>query len=199
MTVVNEEQVRFNPRISAAIRSRDLGALKELLAAEPGQVRAFTPFAGGTWLHYAAHEGDLDAVQLLLSLGLDVNVGDARDGRKAICDASSGGREEVARELLEAGSKLDTSEPVRNPLFAAIQGKSLPIVRMLLSRGIDSEARYTGPSMKSMDAVAFALERGEVEIAKEIAKWNAKGDEKFAAQILERARKVAASNNVELQ
>src|SRR5438128_3188946 len=139
MIAVNGEQVRFNPKISSAIRSRDFSALKELLIAEPAQIRAFTPFAGGTWLHYAARESDIDAVRLLLSLGLDVNVGDAREGRAAICDASLGGHEEVVRVLLDAGSRLDTSEPVRNPLFSAIIGRSLPVVKLLLAQGIDTE------------------------------------------------------------
>jgi len=165
--VSNDEQVRFNPSISAAIRNRNITVLRELFAAEPQQLRAITPFAGGTWLHYAAREGDIDAVRLLLSLGLNVDVGDAREGRAPICDASLGGHEDVVEALLDAGAALDTSEPVRNPLFAAIIGRSLPIVRLLLSRHVESNVRYDGPSMNNMDAVAFALERGEVEIAKE--------------------------------
>lgn len=167
-------ETRFNPEISAAIRNRDLPTFQDLLAQEPEQIEAFTPFAGGTWLHYAAREGDIRAVQSLLDLGIDVNVGDSREGRAAICDACLGGHEEIVSALLSAGSRLDTSEPVRNPLFAAILGASLPIVRLLLKHGIDAKVCYNGQTMRNMDAVAFALERGEGSIAEEISRWNQK-------------------------
>lgn len=103
---MSNEVTKFNPKISAAIRERNLPALRELLSAEPQQIRAFTPFAGGTWLHYAAREGDIDAVRYLISQGLDVNVGDFREGRAPICDACLGGHEEVVRLLLASGQSL---------------------------------------------------------------------------------------------
>jgi ankyrin repeat protein len=189
------QQVQFNPKISAAIRDRNFSAFKKIIEEDPPQIQAFTPFAGGTWLHFSAREGDIQAVKFLISLGLDVNVGDARDGRAAICDASLGNHKEIVEFLLEAGSILDVSDPVRNPLFCAIIGRSLPIVKLLLSWGIDSEARFDGPSMKQMDAVAFALERGETSIAEEIARWTARGDEKAIAQAIDRAMNVAKMNN----
>ena len=49
--------------------------------------------------------------------------------------------------------------------------------------------------MKDMDAVAFALEQGEVSIAEEIARRQAMGNPKSMAQILEVAQEVAAFNN----
>ena len=192
---MNVEKIPFNPKISAAIRERNLFALQEILASQPEQIRVFTPFAGGTWLHYAAREGDVEAVRLLLSVGLNVNVVDAREGRAAICDAALGGHQAVAKLLLDSGAILDTSEPVRNPLFSAIVGKSLPVAKLLLSSGIDSETRYTGSSMKNMDALAFALERGESLIAEEIAVWNAKGSKAISAKLLEHGGEVARMNN----
>lgn len=168
-----------------------------MLSAEPQQINAFTPFAGGTWLHYAAHEGDIDAVRHLISLGLDINVGDSREGRAPICDACLGGHEEIVRLLLDAGAMLDTSEPVRNPLFSSIIGRSLPIVKMLLDSGIEYGVRYDGPNMKNMDAVAFAVERGENSIAEEIARRQAKGDTGAMSHILEAAKNIAVLNNMD--
>lgn len=192
---MNSEHVQFNPKISTAIRNRNFSALKELLSAEPEQIRAYTPFGGGTWLHYAAGEGDVDAVRLLLSLGSDVNVGDFREGRRAICDASMFGHENVVKVLLGAGSKLDTSESIRNPLFAAIIGRSVEIVKLLLDYEIDSSIRYTGESMKNMDAIAFALERGEREIAAVIARHNANDDAAKAESLLAEGMEIAKLNN----
>lgn len=185
--------VKFNPKISAAIRSRDLGAFRALLEADPEQVSAFTPFAGGTWLHFAAHEGDVEAVGYLLSRGVDVNIGDAREGRTPLCDACSGDNPHVVQLLLESGGSIDTSEPVRNPLFAAIVGRSADSVALLLDHGMDTMVAYDGPRMKRMDAVAFAWERGEREIAAMIA---SKDSPDNVEQRLNEGARIAALNNV---
>jgi len=135
-----------------------LPALQALLEAEPEQITAFTPFAGGTWLHYAARDGDAHIVSYLLSRGIDVNIGDAREGRAPLCDACAGNNPDVVRLLLASGSSIDTTDSVRNPLFAAIIGRSPDSVTLLLDRGMDTSVAYDSPRMKQMDAVAFALE-----------------------------------------
>ena len=58
---------------------------------------------------------------------------------------------------------VDLSE--RNPLFSAIQEGSLPIVRLLIEGGIDYQLKYNNGTFADMDAEAFAIERGELEIA----------------------------------
>ena len=189
------EQVPFNASISAAIRERNVTILRALLLAEPRQTRAYTPFAGGTWLHYAAREGFLEAVRLLLSLGVDVNAAGARDKRAPICDACLGGHEDIVKELLARGASLDTSDPVRNPLFAAIVGRNPAVVRTLLEGGIDAAVRYDGPSMKDMDAIAFAIESGEIAIAEEIAESLVGGDPTALSQLLERANRAVRISN----
>lgn len=186
------KEVRFNPAISAAIRAKDLPALRELLNAEPEQVTAFTPFAAGTWLHFAAREGDEDAVRHLLSLGIDVNVGDSREGRAPLCDAYLGNHPNIVQRLLASGASIDTTEPVRNPLFAAITGRSPESAAVLLAHGLDTKVTYDGPHMTQMDAVAFALERGEQDIARAIAE---KDSPMNIENRLSDARRVAALNN----
>jgi len=68
------------------------------------------------------------------------------------------------QKLLEAGASLDTSEPERNPLFSAIYGGHIELVKLLVKSGIDYRVFYTGEYMKEMDAIAFAQERGQTEI-----------------------------------
>jgi hypothetical protein len=96
-----------------------------------------------------------------------------------------------ARFLLDAGSVMDTSASVRNALFAAIVGKSPEIARLLLERGIDATVRYTSETMENMDATAFALMRGETEIARLVALHNAGGDETRAQSLLAEAKAIA--------
>ena len=87
-----------------------------------------------------------------------------------------GGHEDVAQILLGAGSTLDTTNSVRNPVLSAIIDGSLTVNRALLSHRVDSEVRYSGPSIKVMDAVAFALECRKSSIALEIARWRGQSD-----------------------
>lgn len=192
---VNVESVKFDPRVFRAMKDKDLSTLKDLLSAHPEIISVITPFAAGTWLHFAAGEGFAEAVTLLLKHGANVNAGDAREGRAAICDAANGGHFDIVKILFAAGSILDTSDSIRNPLFAAIYGRSIEIVNFLLENGINPKVAYTGSSMKNMDAIAFAMERGERDIAMHIAKFIARGDMVIAEKLLRQGDEIAAENN----
>jgi uncharacterized protein len=181
-------------QIVEAIKGEDCEAIERLFHENPDQVSAFTPIGGQTWLGYAAQLGKLEAVKALVSVGLDVNQGDKHDGDKPLGSAAANNHYDVAAYLLSAGAVMDVSLSVRNPLFAAIVGRSPDIVRLLLQSGIDSKVRYTSETMKDMDAVAFALMRGETECARIIAQWNAHGDEGVAGTALAEADKIAEKN-----
>jgi len=177
-----------------ALKSDNLEALEELIRGCPEQLHFTTPFGAQTWLGYAAGHASIEAVKKLLALGFNVNEGDAREGIKPLCSACDEARLDVARLLLDAGSTLDTDTSVQNPLFAAIVGRSPEIAKLLLERGMDATVRYNSKTMKNMDAVAFALMRGEAECARVIALWNAKGDELAAEKALREADHVAEEN-----
>ena len=83
--------------------------------------------------------------------------------------AASKGHLEVVEYLLQRGVEMDVSEPESNPLFSAIYGGYKDIVTILIEHGIDTQINYTGERMTGMDAVAFALERGQTEIAELIS------------------------------
>lgn len=182
----------FMPSIALAIDAGDAEKVRALFREHPEQLHAFTPFAGGTWLHYAARDSTLEMVKLLLEIGFDVNI-PAREGELALSRAAVGGHFDIAEHLLDQGSAMDVGSSSRNPLFSAIVGRSPEIARLLLERGIDSTVRYEG-DWKKMDAVAFAMMRGEREIARIIALWNAAGDETAAERALAEGLKVARKN-----
>ena len=177
-----------------AIKENKRDLIVKLITENPDQVDFYTPFGGQTWLGYAAQIGNLDAVVALVDAGLDVNLGDKYDDSKPLCSAASNNHYDVAEYLLSVGALMDVSLSVRNPLFAAIVGRSPKIVSLLLREGIDSKVRYNSETMKDMDAVAFALMRGEVECAQMIALWNANGDEQIAKVAIDEANKVAEEN-----
>lgn len=177
-----------------AIDTGDAERIRRLLQEHPEQRTAYTPFAGGTWLHYAALESTLEVVRLLVEAGFDVNQGDRWQGANSLSRAALAGRLDIAEYLLEQGAALDVGSPTRNALFGAIVGRSPEIAKLLLDRGIDSRVRYDSDTMTNMDAVAFAMMRGEREIAHLIARWNAHGDEAAAQAAVAEGLRIAREN-----
>jgi ankyrin repeat protein len=160
---MDSKDIESHRAIRAAIKSGNTAAALTLLREDVSRLRMMTPF--GSWLHVAATFGNLELIKALVALGLDVNLrGGTFDGA-AINLAASNGHIHVVRFLLQSSAELDVSEPERNPLFSAIYGGHLDIVRLLIDAGIDHRVRYSGESMKNMDALAFARERGQVDIA----------------------------------
>ncbi len=67
---------------------------------------------------------------------------------------------------MSCGAELDISDPIRNALFGAISNGYPDIAELLIESGIDVSVKYTGESMKAMDALAFARKQGQTEIVK---------------------------------
>jgi uncharacterized protein len=161
------DEIQTLKQMRTAIKQGDSKLFSELIASNVSLLDAMTPF--GTLLHVAASFGRTEIVKNLLDLGIDINRrGGVFDGG-AINEAATDGHIEVVRLLLKHGAELDISEPTRNPLFGAIHGGHLDIVRLLAETGIDICIKYTGQSMKNMDALAFAKERGQSLIAEYLA------------------------------
>jgi hypothetical protein len=201
------EHVQFRFEVADAIDTGELAKVKEVFAHHPEQIEAYTPFAGGTWLHYAAGKGFIDIIQYLVGRGLNVNSRSRHDDRTPLTDAANAGHFGAVEYLLEHGAELDTSTSIGNPLFAAISGsvqvnatwgpptgEAARIVRLLLERGIDSRVRYDSPTMKNVDAIAFAVMAGASELAHIIALWNTNGDEQEAERAISEARSIAMDN-----
>ena len=164
------DRPRFDPEASRLIKEQDVEALRAHFSQFPERVNWYTPYAGGTWLHFAAAEGNAEILDLLIEFGIDVNRPSLRDdARLSIVDACDHANVENVRYLLETGSEMDTSATVRNPLFAAIVGRSIGIVRLLLQRGIDASIQYPSDVGTNVDAISFALQRGENAIAELVA------------------------------
>jgi uncharacterized protein len=161
-------ELEITKALREAVKAGDIEQVRTLIGGSKERLGQMTPF--GTWLHLAAKDGNLALVQCLISMGADVNAMGGTFGGTPINLAAGYGRIDIVRALIASSAALDVSEPVRNPLFSAIQGGHLEIVRLLIDCGIDYRASYSGESMKDMDALAFALERGQTEIANYLTK-----------------------------
>lgn len=148
--------------IRTAIKQGDADKVMALIGADRERLAMMTPF--GTWLHVAASLGQLEIVKRLIAVGADVNAKGGVFGDGPLNEAASDGHIEVVDYLLSCGAEIDVSEPERNPLFGTIRGGHTAIAKLLIDRGMDTGIKYTGESMKDMDALAFAREWGRSDI-----------------------------------
>jgi len=187
-----DAEIKPYPRIAAAIKKGDSPGVAALLKEFPEMVELQVP-GFGSWLLYAACHGNLEIVIYLISLGFDLNARDGRNVQTPLVNAASYGNVEIAKYLLSHGATIDTSSALLNPLFGAIIGRSPEIAFLLLDAGIDTEVRYGfGPeTAEPMDAIAFAMMRGEREIAHMIALRNSNGDEAVAQAAMAEGLRIA--------
>lgn len=148
------------------INKGDLAAFKAYIEAKPDRLHTVTLF--GTWLHLAIMRGQPEIAKYLIDAGLDVNKNSGISDSNSADFAASNGDLEMLKYVHAKGAIFDTSEPTRNPLFSAIYGGHKQVVEWLLESGIDYSVKYTGENMTNMDAIAFAMERGQTAIARTI-------------------------------
>ncbi|MGG1943006.1 ankyrin repeat domain-containing protein [Paenibacillus polymyxa] len=155
------DKVQSAKDIRGAIKSAQLDMLRDLLEKEPEMLTWMTPF--GTWLHVAAAYGHLEIIEYLINAGIDINAQGGTFSTNALERAATKGHLNIAEYLINQNVEIDTNEPDRNPLLAAIYGGHFE--RLLVENNIDVSIKYSGDNMKDMDAYAFAIERGQTEIA----------------------------------
>ncbi len=92
--------------------------------------------SGDTALALAAWRGSADVVTLLLERNASVPIDGAR-GLQLLRSAVSKALPELFSRMVQRGSDLDVEQDGRTLLHAAAEGGSVPIVEILLSRGLD--------------------------------------------------------------
>src|SRR5687768_8762043 len=126
--------------IHDAIKDGNLNRVVELLDGNPGAIDIDTPF--GSWLHIAARKGQLPIVKELLKRGMNMNARGGTLGGSAMHAAVSDGQFNVVKYLLGVGTKIDVSDSLGNPLFAAILDDNVEIAQLLIDHGIDINIKY---------------------------------------------------------
>jgi ankyrin repeat protein len=140
--------------------------LRELVEADPGLVRAFSP-DGFTALHFAAFFRQPDAARTLLQRGADPSVR-ARNAMavEPLHSAAAADQTEAVRMLLDAGADPNaTQEGGFVPLHAAAQNGNAELAELLLERGADR----TLATADGRTAAAIAREAGHATLADSLA------------------------------
>ncbi|QGA21573.1 hypothetical protein EYB26_009284 [Talaromyces marneffei] len=115
-----------------------------------------------TPLSWAAQEGRLDIVTLLLETGLVIDESDG-GGRTGLSRAAENGHEAVAKLLIEKGANINISDGSRSTaLHHALQNRHEAMARLLIEKGADiniiDESRST--------ALHYALGNGYEAVAR---------------------------------
>lgn len=181
---MNEIRTQFK----AALDADDPAELRRVISQDPQSTEALLSEVTvlGPWLSIAAEKNCADIVNALLEHGANPNLKHKRSQANALDAAAGKGRLGILKILHSAGAEFEISTAGTNPLFSAIYGQSLPVVEYLLNAGIDATVDYEMAKGVRYDAVSFALERGEREIASLIALHVAKGDPAAAQAHLDR-------------
>ncbi|GLQ22529.1 hypothetical protein GCM10007853_04030 [Algimonas ampicilliniresistens] len=152
---------------------------------------------GGDALYYAVLRNKGQPLDLIVSLlenyGFDVNTPTKVYGDAAIAAAAREGDARIVRYLLSKGAKLDTSASIRNPMFAAINGKAQDVMQILIDAGIDLSVKYYTDTMNGLDAAAFAAWNMDEAGLDLLAKHLGKGDPIAVQAIKVKAHADAAS------
>ena len=114
--------------------------VRERLLADPSLVNE--RYGGRTLLQEAVGTGNLALVELLLSLGVDLNAGSHAALYSLANECRTGGAD-IVRVLVAHGSDVNASENVKRctPLHMAARRGSLEIAQALLDCGANIEAR----------------------------------------------------------
>ena len=154
------EKIEAIRSLNGAIRSGSLDLIRELIGRDSSLLSVETHI--GSWLHVACFRGRLEIVKYLVEIGMAVNAKqDDYSRSKPICKAASKGHKEVVDYLLSMGAEVDVDHPIRHPLFAAIQGGNVEVVRLIVETGIDVDTLYTTETMTNMSIIDFAKECGD--------------------------------------
>ena len=152
------------PTFAGVVMAGDGGSMRRWLAQ--GASLETRDGHSATPLHWAARNGRVDLVQVLLDQGANIDATDCNSGT-ALCWAARGGHADVVGLLIARGATLISDEtPMQNPLLSAAFAADdaiapANVARILLERGLDPDAQDThGDS-----ALHFAVRSHRLDVA----------------------------------
>ena len=132
-----------------------------------------TPFVN---LIKAIENGDLEAAQIALRNGADVNkMWFESPYQTPLMIAASEGKKELAKLLVQHGAEVNTKDHLGDTaLMWAANGDHLNVVEFLVEHGANVNAATTGPISPGSTALMYASQKGYVNLVKYLIKHGAK-------------------------
>ena len=127
-----------------AVKEKDGDKATQVLSSHPTGIADAKDGEGNTGLIIAISRSDDQWTGFLLNKGADPNVA-GKGGDTPLIAAARVGFQQGAEWLIALGAKVDASNRMgETPLILAVQGRNLPIVKMLLSHGADPDKTRFG-------------------------------------------------------
>jgi uncharacterized protein len=122
-----------------AVREKDADKAIQVLSSHPHGIVDAKDGAGNTGLIVALSRSDEQWTGFMLNKGADPNLA-GKAGDTPLIAAARVGFEQGAEWLIALGAKVNAPNRMgETPLILAVEGRNLPIVRMLLTHGADPD------------------------------------------------------------
>lgn len=153
--------------VVGAAENGDAASLRKLLDGGAGRWNVVGDFDSWRPIHYAAKNGHLECIKVLLEHGADIHSEDI-ENETAITLASFYGHTECVRYLLEQGANVNDCAVDGTPLIYAAQCENAECVKLLLEHGacVNTSVSYGITSLKqaircdSVPCVRLLVEHG---------------------------------------
>ena len=154
--------VVFGEPLHDAIQAGDLAQVKKLLGAGADINSSASGKGGMTPLNYAAYEGHLEIVKLLLDKGAEIDTRDNMSFTPLLVAAISG-HQEVQKELIIRGADVNLAERSFGwtTLHRAAANGHLELIQLLLDKG----AQINIKNKKGDTPLAVARQKGKTKAA----------------------------------
>ena len=169
-------QLNFNPfsaysdNVARAAAKDDAAAVRQLVGSGEGNPNQ-TDDSSHTAMHYAAMNGNLQIIAILIKANAKLNVTDNL-GDTPLHLAAEHNQSEAAKLLLDVGAEVDPqNKNGQTPLMIAASHGSLELVRALLAKGASTtKTDYTG-----RDALSWAQDSHRPAVVNAITRAAGKG------------------------
>jgi hypothetical protein len=165
-------------RLIDAVKNHDAEAIRTLVGRVDVNTRQPD---GATALHWAAHNDDRAAADLLIRAGANVNAANELGATPLWLAAAQGSATMVAR-LLDAGANPNVAlEEGETPLMAAARTGTLDAVKLLASRGADVNARE---HLRNQTSLMWAAANDRADVVRTLIELHADLDARSATRSL---------------